>query len=223
METFASNVIWLVALPTLVVTGFLYAVHASIRASAGERPLGALPAALVAIAVGGYFLGHPHYPAAVPLIRAPTEWLFAVGGVFVTLGAVSLAYSKDRRLSDPGAWLLAILCVPAGFLVANRFEFGALVRLAGANDLGAAAFVTLPLALMFRLGHGRYDDRRRTIRFLLLVVASYALVSVNAIPLTERIRGPVGIVFVAYGCIGVLLGVPLYVLGVSLGSSSHER
>jgi hypothetical protein len=222
MNTFASNALTVVVLPSLLVTGFLYGVHKTIRGLTSERPIGAPKATLLAILVGGYFLGHPNYSAVVPLIRAPTEWLFAAGGVYVTLGSVSLAYSRDRRLSGLGAWLLVILCIPVGLLVANRFELGALVHLFRANTFGAAASVSLSLGLMYRLGYSHHDGRRQTVPFLSFAFASYTLILANSIPLSEQIRGPVGIVFVAYGCIGVLLGIPLYVLGTALVSSSDD-
>lgn len=221
MNTFVTNLVSLVVLPSLVVAGFLYAISRSLDGLTTDRSIDLIWTTPVTLGIGFYFLGHPLYPALVPLIRGATPWLFAVGGAYVTLGSISLAYSPKRYLSSVGAWFATILAVVFALFTANDFEFETVVRLVETSNFGPPLVLSLPLVLLFRLGYDSRGGRNRPIGVTILAFASYALVLATAIPLTERVRGPVGLVFVAFGCIGVLLGIPLYALGNSLGSASE--
>lgn len=223
MSALASNVTWLVVFPAAVVAGFLSAICRLLDASLTDHAVGGTWTALVALGLGIYFVGHPRYPSLVPLIRASTPWLFAAGGVYLTLGATSFAYARSPRVPAGGTWLAATLAIGIGVLAANGFEFTTVVRLLGSNDVGPSLYVSIPLALLFPFGYNRYfDGRERPVLPLLLVFTLYGLVLANSVPLTERVRGPVAVVFVAFGCIGVLLGTPSYVLGTTLRSSPSE-
>lgn len=224
MNRLVTNLASLVIFPSLVVTGFLYVIYRALDGWTTERAIGPERAALVVLGIGIYFLGHPLYPALVPLINASTSWMFAVGGVYVTLGSISVVLLRHRHFSAIGSWLAAVLGVAIGLLAANEFEVGMVVRLVEGSNFVQSLYLSLPLALLFPIGYSyHHDDRKRPILPLVLVFTLYALALANSIPLMERVRGPVAVVFIAFGCIGVLLGTPLYVLGTTLASSPDER
>lgn len=224
MNRLVTNLASLVIFPSLVVTGFLYVIYRLLDGWTTERAIGPERAALVVLGIGVYFLGHPLYPALVPLINAATSWMFAVGGVYVTLGSISVVLVHYRRLSAIGSWLATTLGAAIGLLAANGFEVRMVVRLVEGTNFVQSLYLSLPLALLFPIGYSyHHDDRKRPVVPLLLVFPLYALVLANSIPLMERVRGPVAVVFIAFGCIGVLLGIPLYVLGATLSSSPNER
>lgn len=231
MDTLTANIVSLVIAPSFTVTGFLYAIHRSLGYTIDNRPISAKSSALIAIGIGAYFLGHPRYPALVPLINASTKWMFAIGGVYVTLGLISFFFTRHdltryERFRAVGSWLVVIPAIVVGILAANGFEFESVARLLGPNphNFEHSLYLSIPLAVMFSFGYDSALDRHdRTVSALVLVFVSYALALANSFPIMDRIRGPLGIVFVAFGCIGVLLGIPLYVLGNALASSPTDR
>ncbi|UPW00073.1 hypothetical protein M0R88_16355 [Halorussus gelatinilyticus] len=224
MGRLVVNLAALVVSPALVVTGFVAGIRRLLRGRLAERTSPGDRTALLVIALGLYFLGHPLYPALVPLIRASTPWLFAVGGAYFTLGAVAFVAARARRFSAFGAHVAALLAVVVAVLAANGTDVGAVVRLAGANDLGPSLYVSISMALLFAFGYDDRDDRddRASVRLLIVAFASFALVFANSIPLTERVLGPVGLFFVVFGFIGVLLGIPTYLLGRAIGAAVEE-
>ncbi|NEU57501.1 hypothetical protein [Halorussus sp. MSC15.2] len=230
MNALVANLGARVVLPSLVVTGVLYAVVRVLDWSFTERTTGAKRTAAAVVALGLYFLGHPLYPAFVPLIRGKTPWLYAVAGAYLTLGAYSVGHVhvgrhfRDGRPSTVGPWLAAAVGVAVAVLAERGFDPAALVRfirrVSGGSVVVSELLLSLSLALQFPLGH---DRRRRSAgtpspRLLLLPFALYAAVLIWSLPLTEHSLGPITVVFVAFGCIGALLGAPAYVLGTTLAT-----
>ncbi len=222
MNRLVVNVVALVVAPALVVTGFLVGVRRPLRGRLDGRAIPGDWTALVVVALGGYLLGHPFYPEVVPLIRASTPWLFAVGSAYLTLGAVSSVAVRTRGFSAVRAYATAFLAVAVAVFAAHGLELDGIVRLVGGGDVGPSLYTSVPIALLFAFGYADCDDRNGFLRPVAVVFASYALLFANSVPLTERVRGPVGLFFVVFGFIGVLLGIPAYLLGRSLGSAAEE-
>lgn len=231
MNTLATNIVSLVIFPSIIVTGFLYATHRSLGYTIDSRPISAKSSALIAIGIGAYFLGHPHYPALVPLINAFTSWMFAIGGVYVTLGLISFVFTRHElaryeRFCAVGSWVATIPAIVIGVLAANGFEFESVVRLLGPNshNFEHSLYISIPLAFMFPFGYdSALGHRDRAVLALFLVFVSYAVALANSFPIMDQVRGPLAIMFIAFGCVGVLLGIPLYVLGNALASSPTDR
>lgn len=224
MSSLVQNLFYLVVLPSLVVTAFAYATLRLLDFWMSDCTPSRVWTAAVVSALGVYFLGHPLIPGLVPLIRASTPWMYAVGTTYLVVGTTSVVWSRYRQFSAVGSWLVAILSGAIAVLAANGFDPGAVVDFLGSNDIGPSLYLSLPLVFQFPLGYDYHLATRKQMALpFVFVFASYVLVLANSIPLVEPVRGPVGIVFVAFGWIGVLLGTPLYALGVALGSSPNER
>lgn len=222
MNRLVVNVVALVVSPALVATGFLVGVRRLLRGRLDGRTVPTDWTALVVVALGGYLLGHPFYPEMVPLIRASTPWLFAVGGAYLTLGTASLVAARARRFSAVGAYATALLAIAVAVLAAHGPDPDAIVRLAVGSDVGPPLYTSVPAALLFAFGYADSDDRDGFSHPIAVVFASFALLFANSIRLTERVFGPAGLFFVVFGVIGVLLGIPTYLLGRALGSAVEE-
>ncbi|MFC4449352.1 hypothetical protein [Halorussus aquaticus] len=233
VNALVTNLGTLVVLPSLVVTGVLYAVVRVSEWSFTERTTGAKRTAAAVVALGLYFLGHPLYPAFVPLIRGKTPWLYAVAGAYLTLGAYSVGHAhvrrhfRDGRPNTVGSWLAAAVGVAVAVLAEQGFDPAALVRFigraSGSSVVVSGLLLSLSLVFQFPLGH----DRRRSAgtpspRPFLLPLALYAAVLIWSLPLTVHSFGPITVVFVAFGCIGALLGAPAYVLGTTLATPPED-
>ncbi|WP_135854676.1 hypothetical protein [Halorussus salinus] len=223
MNRLVVNVVALVVSPALVATGFLTGIRRLLGGRLDGRAVPGDWTALVVVALGGYLLGHPFYPEVVPLVRASTPWLFAVGGAYLILGAMSLVAARARRFSAVGAYATALLAIAVAVLAAHGPDPDAIVRLVVGSDVGPPLYTSVPAALLFALGYADCDDGHGFSHPVALVFVSYALLFANSIPLTERVRGPVGLFFVVFGSIGVLVGIPTYLLGRSLGSAVAEE
>lgn len=221
MDVLLSNLIWLVIFSAAIVSGFLYAIQRLLRKLLQNRSIDSNRIGVAVFVIGAYFLGHPLYPSLVPLIRASTPWLFSVGGVYFTLGLFSFVYQRYPYFSEIGCWLASLVGVVVALLAANGLQFSAVLRLLGSNSIEISLYLSLPLAAMFPVGHiSQQSGRKPIILPHLLVFSLYVLALVNSIPMTERVQGPAALVFIAFGVIGILLGIPLYVLGNTLTSSS---
>lgn len=225
MNTIATNLASHVILPSLVVTGLLYVIHRLLSGFLDDQTISGKWTALITIGIGIYFLGHPLYPALVPLIRSSTSWLFGVGGAYITLGLISFIFLKYNRFFPVGSWLVAIPVIVVAILTTYGFEFRSIIRLFDSNwfNFEHSLYLSIPLALMFSFGYDSYLDRRnRLVLALFLVFIAYALTLATSFPLVERVRGPAGVMFTAFGCLGVLLGIPSYVLGNALASPTNK-
>ncbi len=221
MDVVLTNLIWLVVFPAAIVTGSFYTIQRLLRRLLQNRSIDSNRIGVAVFVISVYFLGHPLYPSLVPLIRASTPWLFSVGGVYFTLGLFSFVHQRYPYCSAIGCWLASLVGVVVALLAANRLQFSAVLRLLGSNSIEISLYLSLSLAAMFPVGYvSRQSSRKPIILSHLLVFSVYVLALVNSIPLTERVRGPAALVFIVFGVIGVLLGIPLYVLGDTLTPSS---
>lgn len=233
MNTLVANLGALVVLPSLVVTGTLYAVGHVLDRSFTGRPTDETWTAGAVGALGLFLFGHSLYSDFVPLFGDAAPWLYAVGGAYLTLGVCSLGHGRfrrrlrGRRRAAVGPWLAATLGAAVAVFAGSGGDPAALVGPVGASDSLEVVFtllLSLPLALQFPLGYARRRPAGAPpFRHFAVVFVLYAFVLVGSVPLAERVRSPLSVVLVTVGCIGALLGAPAYVLGATLATSTEGR
>lgn len=212
----ASNMIFRIAFPTLFVGGFFYTLQQLIGRWIRERVHNPKRISLASIVIGAYFLGHPFYPVLVPLIKASTPWLFAIGGVYTVLGAAAFGLTH-RRHSVLTAWFVCVLSVVVAVLAAGGLKLRIINQIFSGGSISPPLLLSLPLSAMFAFGYeSQLQAQAQPGRSAMVVYGLYALILSNSIDITETIRGPAAVVFIAFGCIGIILGLPLYGLGSSL-------
>lgn len=173
---------------------------------------GSVKIAFALIGIGVYFIGHPLYPIFVPLINAYTPWMTAVGSVYIIIGSFSISVSKTIQYRFTATWIIGFLGIGISALTISEIS-----EILDPHNLVALLLVGFILAAMFPLGYSsQLRDKKQFLISLLFVCMLYSALLINSVNITERVRGPVGAVFIGFGCVGILLGLPAYLLGASL-------
>jgi hypothetical protein len=177
--------------------------------------------ARVVLGVGLLAVVHPLYAGSVPLINGDVPALSAAGTAYVSVGGAALAVTLSRR-RVPWWWLL---------LPAFATPLVAVIPVVLLSHPGTpwavseSVLLGVPVALTFPLGYavGGGDGRakRRAAGTILAVVAALAFRFVTFTQ-SPAIGGLVSIIGTVLVILGLLFGVPLYLLGGSLASALEE-
>ena len=212
VPTVLNNLVLLVPAALVFAVGLVGLGWASRAGLAPRRPEWV---AAAVFALGLLAVVHPVYAGTVPLVNDDITALSAAGTVYALVGATALGLAVGRK-HVPWWWLLAptALAPPIAVLLVAFLSYPSTPW-----DVSDTVWLSAPLAAVFPLGYAVGRGERRARRYAVAAVLAIAA----ALPLQyvaftrEPIAGGlVAILAAVLVVLGLLFGVPLYLLGESL-------
>jgi hypothetical protein len=209
------NLVFLVALPTLVFVGGLGVVARAVSA-AGIDPAAANPdrRALGVVVLALLALAHPLAPGTFALGGVEPPLLAGAAGL-LTLGGTLAVPAVRARLSV--ARLAGLVGLAFVVVVAVGFALRALTDLHVSEQVVRRMLVVLPVYAVTLVGYAAAHGRLSAA--LAVAAAAFALVVATTFPILSQ-GGTLyflGVVVAVIGAVGgVLVGIPLFLLGHGL-------